>query len=96
MRTTSCNIKHLFIVHTTYLCVSFFTAEGGYFIQYQARLGLYKGYISRKRSHAAKVSAVKFYICISIKLCSSCKLEYDINNKLGPDHTYFGRILYRC
>jgi hypothetical protein len=64
MLTTSCNNKHLFIFHTTYLCVSFFTAEGCYFIQYQAWPCSYKGYISRKRSHVAKVSAVIFSICI--------------------------------
>jgi hypothetical protein len=87
MRTISCNIKHVFIVHRRCLCVLFFTAEGGYFTQYHSRLGLCKGYISRKRSHASKISAVIFSICIPNKLYSSCNLEYNINNKIGPEQT---------
>jgi len=94
MRTISCNVKHLFIVYRTYLCIFFFTVEGNNFTQNHSRLGFYKVYISRKRSHTSKVSAVIFFICVPIKLrvCSSCNLEYDINNKLGPDQTYFGSI----
>jgi hypothetical protein len=94
MCTISYNVKHLFIVHRMYLCILFFTEEGDYVTQNHSRLGLYKVYTSRIWSHASEASAVTFSIRIPIKLYSSCNLEYDINNELGPDQTYFDSISF--